>query len=115
MKELTEGPLVGFGNGWKPEQRNVEHVPQLDFSDPHTFEASLDNAVVTDDVAAVVLRVRCNGQNWKVTGSSKRNPGDKPDRRVGFALALSRALTKVSRQVTRQAEGWVRHNEGNHD
>ena len=107
-------PLVAFGNGWTPPvpRPSLEHVPQLDFTNPYgRLEINVQETVVTNDVAAVVLSVSFAAQNWKVSGSSKRMPGDKPDRRIGYALAMTRALERVTNQIRRQAEGFVKHND----
>jgi len=112
---VQQDPLVAYGNDWTPPPKRVslEHVPQLDFTNPYgRLEINVQESVVTDDVAAVVLSVSFAAQNWKVSGSSKRMPGDKPDRCIGYGLALTRALERVTNQIRRQAEGLVKHNDG---
>ena len=45
--------------------------------------------------------------------SSGREPGDKTDRVVGEALAVSRALEKISKKLAKQAAGRIKHKEDN--
>lgn len=87
-------------------------IPQLKFDDRHdglTVIVEVDNAMVTDDVAAVSLNIVFNGANWHVNGSAKRDPSDRPNHEIGMALATARAVKKFSDQLTRQANGKVKH------
>jgi hypothetical protein len=123
MRQTAEEDIMGrlitdhfaYGNDWEPPVKpiNYEHVPQLDFSKAKAghFFVEMEEASATDDVAVVQLAVTLNGQSWVVLGSSKRAPEDKPDRELGVALAMSRALEKVARQVGRQANGRLKHND----
>lgn len=43
-----------------------------------------------------------------VTGSAKREPGDKPDKQIGADLAVARAMHKMSRRLMRRANGAVK-------
>lgn len=62
-------------------------------------------SIVTDDVAAVTLTVTLDDDlyghpaEFTAGGSSKRHPSDPSDPALGEALALSRALEEVSRQL----------------
>lgn len=93
----------------------AEGPPQLTFMEANDLASALGvhlrDAVVTNDVAAVVLEVRFNGKMWIVTGSAKRDPRDRPDRNLALTLATSRALQKLANQFARQANGAVKHND----
>lgn len=92
---------------------NPEGVPQLEFDPTMLYCVVVDvsSVIATDDVAAVGLTVTWGTETWIVQGSAKRMPGDRVDRKVGLGLAMARALEKMARQVARQANGKIAHND----
>jgi hypothetical protein len=75
------------------------------------IDCALNLVLASNDVAIAYLDVRCNGEYWVVTGSSRRTPGDRPNKEVGMALAISRAYERFARQLARQANGAVENND----
>jgi hypothetical protein len=63
--------------------------------------------VVVSDADATVAVTSFEGKSY--TASSKRCPGDRYDENIGFDLAVSRLLAKVSRALARQGNGAVKH------
>jgi hypothetical protein len=64
--------------------------------------------VVTDADAAVALAAI---GDISVTASSKREPGDRADPKIGSDLAVARALRKLARRLERRANGAVRQSQ----
>lgn len=88
-----------------------ENVPQISTPPYGDMTVETEHMVSTADVSIVILRVSVNGQIWKVSGSAKRQPGDKPDIDLGVLLATTRALQKLANQFSRQANGRVKNND----
>lgn len=61
------------------------------------------------DDTTVTLGVALNDEVWEVTGTAHRYPDDIQNTDAAFLLALSRALTRVGRQIERHAEGQFKH------
>lgn len=62
---------------------------------------------ILSDKDATVAYVRLG--NVEVTGSSRRTPGDVPDRETGELLALARAYAKLASKLEKRANGRVNH------
>lgn len=80
---------------------------------PRAFRVSIS---VMPDPHATVATAELYGADgyvplMTVTGSSKRDSADEYDEETGTALAVSRAVIKLGRQLGRQADGAVRHAE----
>lgn len=86
-------------------------IPQLTFDEENEVDllVECEQAIVTDDVAAVRLAVHLNGLHWTVDGSAKRDPSDRPNHEVGMALATARAVQRLATQLARQASGKSKH------
>ncbi len=69
------------------------------------------NRAVTKDVAVIVLSVRILGKTYTGSGSAKRDPVDKADKRLGELLAYGRALDSLGRKIMREANGLVKHHD----
>ncbi len=65
--------------------------------------------IAIPDANATVALAEMGG--IRVSASSKREPGDRYDPRIGTDLAVARALRKISRKLERRANGAVRHAE----
>lgn len=86
-------------------------IPQLKFEADGEVDIFIEceNALATDDVAAISLSVMLNGDTWHVEGSAKRDPSDRPNRELGMALATARAMQRLADQMMRQASGKAKH------
>lgn len=62
---------------------------------------------ILSDKDAVVAYIRLG--DIEVTGSSRRTPGDVPDRETGELLALARAYAKLASKLEKRANGRVNH------
>jgi hypothetical protein len=67
------------------------------------------SVIVVADKDVTVARAALDGIT--ATASARREPGDKPDARVGADLATARALARLGAKLERQARGAVRHAE----
>jgi Rv2632c-like len=90
------------------------------FQAPHRAAAprafTIRVSVMPDPHATVATAELYSSDNeytplMKVTGSSKRDRVDDYDEETGTALAVSRAVIKLGRQLGRQADGAIRHAE----
>lgn len=90
-------------------------APQLVFTGNDAVGVTLLNSVYSRDAAVVELVVRFNDDTWIVHGTSKRMSNDLPDPQVALGLALGRAFESLSRQILRQANGRVQHNDDNRE
>jgi hypothetical protein len=72
---------------------------------PHEF-SDLKIVVVADGDATVAVT---SFEGVTYTASAKRCPGDKYDENIGFELAVSRLLGKISSALARQGNGAVKH------
>lgn len=69
----------------------------------------IENSAASNSEAIVVLNVLLGDEHWQVTGSSRRDRADVPNKDVGLLLALARALQTTARHIERQAEGKMKH------
>lgn len=76
-----------------------------------TLAVEVYNAMASDDVAVVDLNVVVDGKNFIIQGSSKRAPGDAPDRELGTSLAVVRALQTLARRIERQVNERIKQND----
>lgn len=81
---------------------------ELDFASG-IFSVEIGNYAASDREAIVVIECALGDEVWEVTGSSRRDRSDPPNKDAGLLLALSRALAIASRHIERQAEGKIKH------
>lgn len=67
------------------------------------------------DACIVHMEVLLDGDVVVVSGTSRRYPGDKPDDRVAYLLAYSRAFESLTHKIAKRAKGLVRHNDNMRD
>lgn len=67
----------------------------------------IEQIEILSDKDASIAYIRMG--DIEVTGSSRRHPGDKPDRETGDLLALARAYAKLAAKLEKRANGRVNH------
>lgn len=101
----------------------MSHKPERSVKENAMITSTIrvTEAVVTKDVAAVVLTASLAGAVFETEGSARRFLGDKqlppdrPDDDLALTLAFSRALISLSKKVERQAYGRIKQNDDNRD
>ena len=73
---------------------------------PFTSNIALDR-----DAAVATVTCLVEGQLVTATGSSRRSPDDKFDKRIATLLAYSRAYDSLAAKLKRRSEGYIKHNE----
>lgn len=83
--------------------------PQID---PVNF-FSIDEiaCMIAKDASIVSLTVTLDDQTYFVEGTSKRDPEDEPDDRVGLLLAHGRAFEKLGKALSKRGDAIMRQNE----
>lgn len=80
--------------------------------EPMPLYEEIVNFVVLDrDAAIATVSAIVEGQLVIATGSSRRSPEDKPDKRVAVLLAYGRAHESLGNKLNRRARGYVEHND----
>lgn len=117
MEALTAELMEVFGLEDDPEVSVMVSVPttapQILWTDPFDLRAEVLNVVWSDEAAVVEVLVQYNDTAWVVKGTSKRLSGDQANAQIGIGLAVGRAFEALSRQLLRQANGLVKHNDDN--
>jgi hypothetical protein len=96
---------------WKDMSRYDTH------GHPHFFNPHLNMRVIEDvDVVAVELEYFPNLNDKyfeiiRVTGSARREPGDKFDSEVGRNLAMGRAFVRLGEKLVKRGMGKSSHND----
>lgn len=86
----------------------VEQAKSAKFKAP-TFTIEALNHIVSADACVVELTAVVGNNVHYITGSARRNRGDRSNLEVGYFVALARAMSSLSRKLDRQATGLVKH------
>lgn len=71
----------------------------------------IENVIGTSDVAIAQLRLELGGKVYYAEGWSKRDPMDRPDKKLAQMLALGRAMENLSKKVLSEANGLIKHHD----
>lgn len=75
------------------------------------YEIVDEDITLSHDAAIARVYAYVEGRVIVATGSSRRAPSDKPDKRVAILLASARAHETMSRKLYRRAHGYIEHND----
>lgn len=79
-------------------------------ADPDAVIDIIDVTTLVSDSAAITqITVKIQNDLVQVTGTSRRNPGDKHNGKIGEMLATARAYKALARNIERRATGLVEH------
>lgn len=90
---------------------NLSRQQRIEFGldDNQVFEIVDIVTLVSDSASITEITAKVQNDLIKVTGTSRRSPGDKPNEKIGEMLSVARAHASLARTVERRARGLVEH------